>query len=164
MLKRDYETQICSVARALEVVGERWSLLILRSVFLGVHRFDDLLEALGITRSVLTGRLQHLVDEGVLERVPYQQRPTRYEYRPTAKGHELWPVLIHLVRWGDAYYCEADGVPRVIEHAGCGGRPDDHLLCDRCGEALTYFNTCAFPGPARIPLGKSSGGYGWPEG
>ena len=147
MLKRDYETQTCSIARSLEVVGERWSLLIVRSVLLGVHRFDDLLEELGITRSVLTTRLQRLVDEGVLKRVPYQERPPRHEYRATAKGRELFPVIAHLLRWGDAHYPEPAGVPRIIEHRGCGGRPDDHLLCDRCGEPLSYFNAAVRPGP-----------------
>jgi len=156
MLKRDYETQTCSIARALEVVGERWSLLIVRSVLLGVHRFDDLLDALGITRSVLAARLQRLVDEGALERVPYQERPARYEYRATAKGRELWPVITHLLRWGDEHYPEPGGVPRVIEHAGCGGRPDDHLLCDRCGERLSYFNVTARPGPGLIAAGKTA--------
>jgi DNA-binding HxlR family transcriptional regulator len=147
MLKRDYETQTCSIARALEIVGERWSLLILRSVLLGAHRFDDLLADLGITRSVLTARLQRLVGEGVLERVPYQQRPTRYEYRATAKGRELWPVIAHLLRWGDAYYPEPAGAPTVIVHNDCGGHPDDHLLCDRCGEPLTSLTVTFHPGP-----------------
>jgi DNA-binding HxlR family transcriptional regulator len=156
VLKRDYETQTCSVARSLEVVGERWSLLILRSVFLGVYRFDDLLEALGITRSVLTARLQRLVDDGLLERVPYQERPTRYEYRATAKGIELWPVIAHLLRWGDAHYPEPTGAPRIVEHRGCGGRPDDHLLCDRCSERLTYFNVIARPGPGLATAGKDA--------
>jgi len=148
MLKREYDTQTCSIARALEIVGERWSLLILRSVFLGVHRFDDLLDALGITRSVLTTRLARLVDEGVLERVPYQQRPVRHEYRATDKGRELWPVLLHLMQWGDAHYAEPAGAPRIIEHAGCGGHPDDHLLCDRCGEPLGWKTVTARSGPA----------------
>jgi DNA-binding HxlR family transcriptional regulator len=154
VLKRDYETQTCSVARALEVVGERWSRLILRSVFLGVHRFDDLHDSLGITRSVLTARLERLVDEGVLERVPYHERPIRYEYRATAKGRELWPVVTHLLRWGDAHYPEPTGVPRIIEHTGCGGQPDEHLLCDRCREPLSYFTVNACPGPALIAAGK----------
>jgi DNA-binding HxlR family transcriptional regulator len=148
MLKRDYDTQVCSIARSLEVVGERWSLLILRSVLLGTRRFDDLLDALGITRSVLTARLQRLVEEGVLERVPYQERPVRHEYHATAKGRELWPVLQHLLRWGDAHYAGPEGPPRIIEHRGCGGHPDDHLLCDRCGERLAYENVRALPGPA----------------
>jgi DNA-binding HxlR family transcriptional regulator len=150
VLKRDYETQVCSIARSLEVVGERWSLLIVRSVFLGVHRFDDLLGALGITRSVLTARLARLVDEGVLERVPYQQRPPRFEYRATAKGRELWPVLVHLLRWGDEYYLDPNGTPRIIEHTGCGGHPDEHLLCDRCGEPLGWESVTARPGPALL--------------
>lgn len=156
MLKREYDTQTCSIARSLEVVGERWSLLILRSVFLGVHRFDDLLDEVGITRSVLTARLQRLVGEGVLKRVPYQQRPTRYEYRATAKGSELFPVVMHLLRWGDAHYPEPGGVPRVVEHVGCGGRPDDHLMCDRCGEALSYFNTRSRLGPGLVATGRSA--------
>jgi DNA-binding HxlR family transcriptional regulator len=156
MLKRDYDTQVCSIARSLEVVGERWSLLLLRSVFLGVHRFDDLLDAVGITRSVLTDRLGRLVDAGVLERVPYQQRPVRYEYRATAKGRELWPVVAQLMRWGDAYYPEPAGAPRLIEHAGCGGRPDDHLLCDRCGEPLEYANTRSRRGPGAAAVASRS--------
>jgi DNA-binding HxlR family transcriptional regulator len=151
VLKREYESQICSIARSLEVVGERWSLLILRSVFHGVHRFDELHDALGITRSVLTTRLERLVTEGVLERVAYQDRPPRYEYRATEKGRELWPVLVHLARWGDAHYPEAAGVPRIVEHDRCGGRPDDHLVCDRCREALTWSNTTSRPGPALTP-------------
>lgn len=147
MLKRDYETQVCSIARSLEIVGERWSLLILRSVLLGVNRFDDLLDALGITRSVLTSRLGRLVDEGILERVPYQEHPPRFEYRATDKGRDLWPVLTHLLRWGDEYYPDPQGPPRVIEHTGCGGHPDDHLLCDRCGEPLTISTVTARRGP-----------------
>jgi DNA-binding HxlR family transcriptional regulator len=147
MLKRGYETQTCSVARSLEVVGERWSLLIVRSVLLGMRRFDDLQAELGITRSVLATRLQRLVDEGVLKRVPYQERPTRHEYRATAKGRDLFPVVAHLQRWGDAHYPEPTGPPRLLEHRDCGGGPDDHLLCDRCGEPLGYVNTIAFPGP-----------------
>jgi DNA-binding HxlR family transcriptional regulator len=152
MLKRDYDTQVCSIARSLEVVGERWSLLILRSVFLGVHRFDDLLDALGITRSVLTARLQRLVDEGVLERVPYQERPVRHEYRATAKGRELWPVLAHLLRWGDEHYPEPAGPPRVLEHRDCGGRPDEHLMCDRCGEPLAHDSVRSRRGPGARPV------------
>ena len=89
MLKRDYEGQNCSIARALEVVGERWTLLIVRDVFLGLRRFDELQESLGIARNVLTDRLNRLVDEGILERVRYSERPERYEYRLTPKGRDL---------------------------------------------------------------------------
>ena len=158
MLKRDYDEQVCSVARSLEVVGERWSLLIARSLWMGVHRFDDLLDALGITRSVLTARLAHLIDEGVIERIPYHERPVRYEYHLTAKGHELWPVVAHLMRWGDKHYAEPAGVPRILEHTACGGHPDDHLMCERCGEPLGVGSVTPRPGPARPTgaLGETS--------
>jgi len=156
MLRREYETQICSIARSLEVVGERWSLLILRSVFLGTHRFEPLRAELGIPRNVLTTRLRRLVDEGVLERVPYQDRPQRHEYRVTAKGRELFPVVIHLLRWGDAHYPEPAGPTRLVEHENCGGAPDDHLLCARCGEPLTYLNTTVRPGPALVAATRTS--------
>jgi DNA-binding HxlR family transcriptional regulator len=148
VLKREYETQTCSIARSLEVVGERWSLLILRSVLLGARRFDELLDVLGIPRSVLTARLRRLVDEGVLERRPYQEHPPRHEYRATAKGRDLWPVLAHLMRWGDAHYPDARGVPMLVEHRDCGGRPDEHLVCDRCGEPLHWGSVVVRPGPA----------------
>jgi len=148
VLKREYETQTCSIARSLEVVGERWSLLILRSVLLGARRFDELLDVLGIPRSVLTARLRRLVDEGVLERRPYQEHPPRHEYRATAKGRDLWPVLAHLMRWGDAHYPDARGVPMLVEHRDCGGRPDEHLVCDRCGEPLHWGCVVVRPGPA----------------
>jgi len=146
MLTRDYPTQTCSVARSLEIVGERWSLLILRSVFLGTTRFEALCKELGIARNILDTRLRHLVKEGVLQRVGYQDRPRRYEYRATAKGRELFPVIMHLLRWGDAHYPAPNGPPRVAEHMNCGGSPDDHLLCDRCGEPLTQLNTTLRPG------------------
>src|SRR3954463_12818372 len=101
MLKRDYEGQDCSIARALEVVGERWTLLIVRDVFLGLHRFEQLQENLGIARNVLTERLGRLVDEGVLERVRYSERPERFEYRLTQKGRDLHLALTRLRQWGD---------------------------------------------------------------
>lgn len=147
MLHREYQTQVCSIARSLEVVGERWSLLIVRSVLRGVVRFDDLKDELGITRSVLTTRLQHLCAEGVLEREQYSERPPRFEYRVTEKGAELWPMLVHLLRWGDKHYPEPAGPPMVIEHDGCGGRPDGHLVCDRCGALLEAANVTTTPGP-----------------
>ena len=106
MLNRDYEGQNCSIARALEVVGERWTLLILRDVVLGLHRFDQLQESLGIARNVLANRLNRLVDEGVLERVLYSERPERYEYQLTKKGLDLNIALTALRQWGDDYLSE----------------------------------------------------------
>jgi DNA-binding HxlR family transcriptional regulator len=112
VLKRDYENQNCSIARALEIVGERWTLLIVRDVFLGLRRFDELQESLGIARNVLTDRLNRLVDEGILERLPYSERPPRYEYRLTTKGLELNVALTALRQWGDKY--RSDEPPRLL--------------------------------------------------
>ena len=106
MLKRDYTGQNCSVARALEVVGERWTLLIIRDAFLGKRRFDEFQQSLGVARNVLTARLNRLVEEGILERVRYSERPERYEYRLTQKGRDLNLALAGLRQWGDKYVSE----------------------------------------------------------
>jgi DNA-binding HxlR family transcriptional regulator len=111
VLKRDYEGQNCSVARALEIVGERWTLLIVRDAFLGLRRFDEFQESLGIARNVLTDRLNRLVAEDILERVRYSERPERHEYRLTPKGRDLQIALAGLRQWGDKYLC--DRPPRV---------------------------------------------------
>src|SRR5215204_3268371 len=99
MLHNTYEGQTCSVARALELVGERWTLLVLRDAFLGVRRFDDFQRSLGVARNVLQTRLERLVEEDLLERRLYQERPARYEYRLTEKGLDLWPALVALMKW-----------------------------------------------------------------
>jgi DNA-binding HxlR family transcriptional regulator len=112
MLKRDYEGQNCSIARALEVVGERWTLLIVRDAFLGLRRFELFQESLGIARNVLTDRLNRLVEEGILERVRYSERPERFEYRLTGKGRELNIALTGLRQWGDKYLSEKP--PRLL--------------------------------------------------
>ena len=147
MLGRTYDGQVCSVARSLEIVGERWTLLVLRDAFLGVRRFDEFQRSLGIARNVLTARLGRLVEEGVLERVAYQERPQRFEYRLTEKGLGLWPVIVSLLHWGDRYYGEEAGPPRIIEHRGCGGRITERLTCDRCGAELGPRDVQARPGP-----------------
>src|SRR5580693_8666170 len=106
MLKRDYANQYCPVASTLEVVGERWTLLIIRDVFLGIRRFDELHKDLGIARNVWQARLERLVEEGVLVKRPYQERPLRCESRLTEKGADLWPVLVALLQWGDHHALE----------------------------------------------------------
>ena len=151
MLNREYDTQVCSIARTLEVVGERWSFLILRNISMGITRFDDLQDQLGITRSVLTTRLRSLVEDGVLEKVPYTERPPRYEYTLTEKGKDLWPVMVQMLRWGDTYYMDPKGPPTIIEHYGCGGSPDLHLNCDKCGKPLERSDVRSIPGPGRAP-------------
>jgi DNA-binding HxlR family transcriptional regulator len=103
MLEREYPGQNCSLARALEIVGERWTLLIIRDAFLGLRRFDQFQQSLGIARNVLTDRLNWLVDEGILERVRYGERPVRHEYQLTAKGRDLLLSLTAFRQWGDKY-------------------------------------------------------------
>ena len=111
MLRSDYKGQNCSIARALEIVGERWTLLIVRDAFLGLRRFEEFQSSLGIARNVLTDRLNRLVDEGILERVRYSERPERHEYRLTAKGRDLQIALAGLRQWGDKY--ESEKPPRI---------------------------------------------------
>src|SRR5712672_3423707 len=106
MLKRDYEGQNCSVASALEIVGERWTLLIIRDAFAGLSRFEEFRESLGLARNVLTDRLEKLVEHGIFERVPYGDRADRFDYRLTQKGLDLHVALVGLRQWGDKYLCD----------------------------------------------------------
>jgi DNA-binding HxlR family transcriptional regulator len=121
----------CSVAGTLAVVGEKWSLLVLREAFLGVRRFADLQRILGVPRAVLTDRLATLVGEGILRRVPYQAEGERqrHEYRLTQKGIDLYPTLVALMQWGDRYLADGDA-PVELEHQGCGSRVQLALVCE----------------------------------
>lgn len=149
MLPNTYEGQNCSIARALELVGERWTLLILREAFLGVRRYDRFQARLGIARNVLRDRLGRLVEEGVLERRQYQERPARYEYRLTEKGRDLWPIVMALASYGDRYYAP-DGPPRYFLHRGCGGELDDRRRCTRCGADVGLREVEVIAGPGAI--------------
>ena len=135
MLPRSYESQRCSIAKTLEIVGDRWTILVVREAFWGTWRFDDLQRNLGIARTVLTDRLGRLVEEGVLRKERYHERPERFEYRLTEKGIDLWPVLMALLTWGDRHAIEGPP-PVVVLHRDCGGQLDDRRMCTRCGAAL----------------------------
>jgi DNA-binding HxlR family transcriptional regulator len=137
----------CSVAAALEILGEWWTLLVLRDAFLGVRRFEDFQRRLGIARNVLATRLQTLVAHGVLERRRYQERPERYEYRLTDKGLDLYPVLLSLMEWGDRWAGPAAGPPLVVVHRGCGHQSAPRLVCDHCGEPVTARDMQPVTGP-----------------
>ena len=136
----------CSVAQCLEVIGEWWTMLILRDVFLGVTRFDEFQQRLGISRNVLNQRLTHLVEHGVLEKVAYSERPPRYDYRLTEKGRDLWPVLTTMRQWGDKH-AAPDGPPLRLRHAACGRMTHAVLHCDKCGEPLDSRHVRAQAGP-----------------
>src|SRR3954452_21089720 len=116
MLGKDYGGQTCSIAGCLELIGERWTLLIVRDVFRGKRRFDEIQESLGVARNVLASRLQRLVDEGILERRPYRERPARYEYFPTEAGLDLWPVLVAMLGWGARHIPHPGGPPMTVVH------------------------------------------------
>ncbi|HEY6780392.1 MAG TPA: helix-turn-helix domain-containing protein [Thermoleophilaceae bacterium] len=147
MLPRTYDNQICSIARTLEVIGDRWTMLVIRDAFSGVRRFEDFQRRLGCARNVLSDRLTRLVDDGLLEKRRYQERPARYEYRLTEKGVDLWPVVVSLMKWGDRHEPNPDGPPMIVRHRGCGGDLDDHFICMRCGDPVEPRTSEAVPGP-----------------
>jgi DNA-binding HxlR family transcriptional regulator len=126
--------QRCSVARALSVIGDRWTLLVLRGAFLRVRRFEDFQRHTGAPRPILSDRLRGLVEEGVLKRQPYGNHPDRYEYRLTEKGLDLYPVLVSLLAWGDRWMPDEDGPPLEVRHKECGHVVHPALACPACGE------------------------------
>ena len=133
MRRTSFATLDCSIAQTLEVVGEWWTLLILRDAFQGVRRFEAFQRDLGIARNVLSDRLNRLVDNGILERRPYQSQPPRSEYRLTSKGLDLYPVLISLMRWGDRWAAGPAGPPVSLSHKECGHEGLPVLSCRHCG-------------------------------
>jgi DNA-binding HxlR family transcriptional regulator len=127
----EYDGSACSVARTAAVIGDTWTVLVLRDIGHGVRRFDDLATHLGIARNVLTRRLAALVDAGVVDRVPYREpgRRTRHEYRLTGAGRDLMPVLVAMMAWGDRHRAGPDGPPMRVEHAACGAPVQVELRC-----------------------------------
>ncbi|HTL84058.1 MAG TPA: helix-turn-helix domain-containing protein [Acidimicrobiia bacterium] len=149
MQRVSFEDVNCSVAQTLEVVGEWWSLLIVRDALLGVSRFDDFQARLGISRNVLNQRLNHLVEHGILDRVPYQEHPPRSEYRLTEKGRDLWPVVTAMRQWGDRW-AAPDGPPLKLRHKKCGKLVKAVPVCSHCGEELELRDVSATPGPGAL--------------
>jgi DNA-binding HxlR family transcriptional regulator len=147
VLGRDYTGQTCSIARTLEVIGERWTMLIVRDVFLGLRRFDEIQADLGIARNVLASRLDRLVETGVLEKALYRERPPRYEYGLTGKGRDLWPVLLELMQWGDRHAAGRDGAPVIYRHRDCGGTVGSGRRCAACGALVERGDVAVEAGP-----------------
>ena len=147
MRKASFVDMHCSIAQSLEIVGEWWTLLILRDAFLGVRRFDDFVERLGISRNILTDRLDTLVDAGVLARRPYDEARGRYDYLLTDKGRALWPVMTALRQWGDEWIYGDGNEPLLIEHRSCGSVTTGQMTCSACGETLDVRSVRAVPGP-----------------
>ncbi|OKK21766.1 HxlR family transcriptional regulator [Streptomyces sp. CB00455] len=137
----------CSIARATDLFGDAWTALIMRDVLIGIRRFDELAEDLGLSRKVLAARLARLVEEGVLSREQYQASPPREEYVATEKGRELYPVLLTLMAWGDKWYAAPAGPPARIRHDACGHLANPVVTCDTCRDPLTVADTTQLPGP-----------------
>ena len=138
----------CSIQRTLDVIGDRWTLLILRDVFRGVRRFSQIQNDLGIAKNLLTDRLGSLVVAGIVEKVPYQERPVRHEYRLTEKGRALSPALVALMRWGDVW-CGEDGAPVELVHDDCGTRLELQAWCLTCKEPVAPTRISSRPGAGR---------------
>jgi len=149
----DLADEPCSILRPLSLLGDRWTLVILRQAFAGVRRFDEFQTSLGVRRAGLAERLQRLVDSGVLERRAYREvQRTRHVYRLTIKGLDLDHVLMALRAWGDKYLAP-DGEFVIYRHRDCGGRTEVHLQCDQCGADVTARDIEPTPGPGLASTG-----------
>jgi DNA-binding HxlR family transcriptional regulator len=137
----------CSLARTVAVIGDRWSLLILRECFLRIRRFEEFQASLEITRHLLADRLKKLVRFGVLRKIPYQESPKRYEYILTQKGLDLYPIIMSIVHWGDTHMADSRGRPMLHQHKTCGHMFDPVMICSECGEPLTAKAVHVHPGP-----------------
>lgn len=151
----EVDTAACSIARTLDVIGEKWTLLVLREAFNGVRRFDDIQRHLGVPRPVLSNRLQTLVDQGLLRRVPYREQGqrARHEYRLTGTGLDLYPALVALMQWGDQHAADPVGPPVRLGHERCGRPVHAAVVCE-CGEVVSAREVTVEPGPGlqgRLP-------------
>ena len=147
MLGKTYDAEVCSIARALEAVGERWSLLIVRNaLFAGSTRFSDFQRSLGIAPNILKTRLDGFVDAGIMRRQQYSEQPELFEYRLTEKGRDLAPALIALTEWGDRW-AAPDGPPILYRHSACGSPVTSEVVCATCGTVDDPAAVTALPGP-----------------
>ena len=147
MRKTSFAGMNCSVAQTLEIIGEWWTLLILRDCFLGIRRFDEFVERLGIARNVLTSRLDTLVEAGILQRRVYDEGRGRYDYLLTDKGRALWPVLTAVRQWGDEWVLGEGNEPVVLEHKSCNHQTNAVMVCHHCHEPLDARSVRVRPGP-----------------
>jgi DNA-binding HxlR family transcriptional regulator len=141
----------CSVARTLSVIGERWTMLVLREAFRGVRRFEDFQRHTGASRPVLAERLRQLTADEVLRRERYAEKPDRYEYRLTAKGLDLYPVIVSLMSWGDTWMDDGSGPPLLLTHVDCAAPLAPTLACGSCGEPVTARDVRATPAENATP-------------
>lgn len=151
MQRTQFGAMACSIARTMDVIGEPWSPLIVRNIYVGINRFDQLQQSLGISRKVLAERLRWLTANGVLERREYSHRPARYEYLLTGKGRELVEVLMVMVAWGDKWLAGEAGPPVLYRHHACGQIGHAELHCSECGQPMRATGIDVLPGPGAPP-------------
>ena len=151
MPKQSFADISCSIARTVDVVGQRWTPLILRDLFAGMSRFEDIRRDLGVASNVLAARLDDLERHGVVERRQYQSMPVRHDYVLTDKGRDLYPVIATLLAWGDKWQADPDGPPALIVHADCGHVTTAKTVCAECGGELKSDNAVAVAGPGARP-------------
>jgi DNA-binding HxlR family transcriptional regulator len=153
---RDFDRSECTVARTMAIVGERWTLLVLRETFYGVRRFEDLQRAVGCARNVLSARLARLVEHGILDRVPYRDegQRERHEYRLSPRGHDLFPIVIALMQWGDRWLVGPEGPPVEVRHRDCGARVSAVLRCAAGHAPLTARDTEPLPAPRLVAAAR----------
>lgn len=144
---RPFAEQNCSIAASLAILGERWTLLIMREVLLGRRRFADIKRHVGVAANILSDRLQTLVEQGLLERRLYSTQPEAYEYQPTRKGLDVNPIIVALMQWGDTHAAPAAGPPRVIVHTACGHDAHPQLRCAHCDGIIQPAQLKVRPGP-----------------
>lgn len=149
--KASFADMHCAIAQSLEIIGEWWTLLVIRDAFLGIRRFDDFVDRLGISRNVLTNRLDTLVEAGVFERRYYDEGRGRADYVLTPKGRALWPVITTLREWGDEWLLGEGNEPVLLEHRACGELTHLKMSCECCGEPLDGSSVRAVAGPAAGP-------------
>lgn len=147
MTRTDTSAWPCTIARSVNVLGDAWNLLIIRDACLGIRRFDDFQRSLGIGRNILTARLNRLVEEGMLDRVAYQDHPPRHEYRLTDQGREIYPILAAMAAWGERWLVGPEGTPLQLRHTVCQHDMHAVVVCSECGEPLDVRQVRARPGP-----------------
>ena len=160
MARSHYSDWNCSIARTLGVIGDRWTMLVLREAFFGVRRFEEIQRNLGVARNILADRLGRLTDHGILDRQRYQERPERFEYRLTEKGLDLYDPIVALMRWGDTHMADPNGPPVELIHLTCGHRTVPTHVCSHCGEELKPREIRPEPGPGATLKGRLAAAAG----
>ncbi|WP_066910253.1 winged helix-turn-helix transcriptional regulator [Millisia brevis] len=147
MKTRSFASWPCTVARTVDILGDAWSVLILREAFYGLRRFDEFVVSLSIPRNTLTARLNALIEHGLVRKVQYQSEPVRHEYELTESGRDFFPVMVAMKTWGDKWTAHAEPLPIILRHNICGHELHATVVCDECGREVRLDDTTPHAGP-----------------